>query len=85
MQSKRELANPMIPEPPAQATTITTTAELVTFIDAVAHRAWVAIDTEFLREKTYYPKLCLVQIADAEIHPVVLSSYDPVRLCLGLP
>ena len=71
MQSKRELANPMIPEPPAQATTITTTAELVTFIDAVAHRAWVAIDTEFLREKTYYPKLCLVQIADTEICGVI--------------
>ena len=71
MQSKRELANPMIPEPPAQATTITTTAELVRFIDAVAHRAWVAIDTEFLREKTYYPKLCLVQIADADISGVI--------------
>tara|TARA_B100001079_G_scaffold37833_2_gene29137 strand:+ start:707 stop:1885 length:1179 start_codon:yes stop_codon:yes gene_type:complete len=71
MQSKRESTNPMIPEPPAQATTITTTAELVTFIDAVAHRAWVAIDTEFLREKTYYPKLCLVQIADTEICGVI--------------
>ena len=24
---------------------------------------WVAIDTEFLRERTYYPKFCLLQIA----------------------
>ncbi|MDB5976056.1 MAG: rnd [Nevskia sp.] len=25
---------------------------------------WLALDTEFLREDTYYPKLCLVQIGD---------------------
>ena len=28
---------------------------------------WIAVDTEFLREKTYYPKLCLVQIATPEV------------------
>jgi ribonuclease D len=25
---------------------------------------WLALDTEFLREDTYYPKLCLIQIGD---------------------
>ncbi|HWY26253.1 MAG TPA: ribonuclease D [Nevskia sp.] len=25
---------------------------------------WLALDTEFLREDTYYPKLCLVQVGD---------------------
>ena len=27
---------------------------------------WLAIDTEFMREKTYYPELCLIQIASPD-------------------
>jgi ribonuclease D len=27
---------------------------------------WLALDTEFMREKTYYPQLCLIQINDGE-------------------
>lgn len=42
----------------------------------------LAIDTEFLREKTYYPKLCLLQLsADGEIavvDPFAISSLDPL-------
>lgn len=29
--------------------------------------AWLAVDTEFLRESTYFPKLCLLQIATPQI------------------
>ena len=42
---------------------IKTTEELGEFCDYASHFDFVAIDTEFLREKTYYSQLCLVQIA----------------------
>ena len=47
-------------------TLITDTAALAAFCDSLAGEAFVTIDTEFLRESTYYSKLCLIQIAGAE-------------------
>ncbi len=43
--------------------TITTTKELAAFCAEAAKCSYVTVDTEFLRERTYYSKLCLVQLA----------------------
>ena len=43
---------------------------------------WLALDTEFMREKTYFPQLCLVQIATSEtvacIDPLSLDDLSPL-------
>ncbi len=49
---------------------------------ALVGSKWLAIDTEFLREKTYYPKLCLLQVANesliACVDPLVLDDLTPL-------
>jgi ribonuclease D len=44
-------------------TPITTTADLAAFCDRLSNQPFVAVDTEFMRETTYWPKLCLIQAA----------------------
>jgi len=45
---------------------ITSTSELAAACGRFGHHPVITVDTEFLRETTYYPLLCVVQIASAE-------------------
>jgi len=59
---------------------IDTPEKLATLCLQIKKEPWLALDTEFLREKTYYPVFCLLQIATptwvACIDPLALSSLD---------
>ena len=59
---------------------ITTTDELDAFCTSVSNDNYITVDTEFLRETTYYPKLCLIQIAGAKADALI----DPLAPGLSL-
>lgn len=42
---------------------ITTTEQLAAFCRPLANAEFITVDTEFMRERTYWPKLCLAQVA----------------------
>ncbi len=45
---------------------ISDTAELAAACERLATHPFVTVDTEFLRETTYYPRLCLIQLASPD-------------------
>lgn len=51
-----------LPVPPLT----TTTAALAAACKRLADHEFVTVDTEFMRETTYYPKLCLIQMASSD-------------------
>lgn len=50
---------------------------------------WLALDTEFIRERTYRARLCLIQVASPQlvacIDPLALPDLEPLRALLGAP
>lgn len=59
---------------------ISTAHELEQSANALTDAPWFAIDTEFLRERTYRPELCLIQIATEDlvfcVDPLALENID---------
>ncbi len=59
---------------------INTPDQLTILCEQIRKESWLALDTEFLREKTYYPKFCLLQLATPEwvacVDPIALSNLD---------
>jgi len=59
---------------------ITTTDELAKLCQRLAQHDFVAVDTEFIREQTYWPRLCLIQMAGPEDEALV----DPLSPGISL-
>ncbi|NWH09035.1 MAG: ribonuclease D [Alphaproteobacteria bacterium] len=55
---------------------ITSTAALTAVISRFAGSAFVALDTEFMRDQTYWPKLCLIQAATPD-EAVIIDPLAP--------
>lgn len=55
-------------------TPITTTEALREFCAGLADEPFITVDTEFMRETTYWPKLCLIQAAS----PTSAAIIDPL-------
>src|SRR5687767_3926634 len=45
---------------------ITKSDELAALVERLAKQPFIAVDTEFMRENTYWPILCLIQVASPE-------------------
>jgi len=55
---------------------VDTPDELLALCERLKGSEWLALDTEFIREKTYYPRLCLIQVCNGE----VAACVDPLKL-----
>jgi len=59
---------------------ITTTDELAAFCKPLADTEFITVDTEFMRERTYWPKLCLAQVAGPEDAAAIDALADGIDL-----
>jgi ribonuclease D len=59
---------------------ITTTSDLAALCNRLAKHSVITVDTEFLRETTYYPLLCVVQMASADEAAVIDALADGIDL-----
>lgn len=61
---------------------VSTKEGLDAFCELAARERVVAVDTEFIREKTYFPRLCLVQVAAgdaiAAVDPILIDDLGPL-------
>lgn len=61
---------------------IDTEADLIAFCQRIADSTWMTVDTEFLRERTYYSQLCLIQVGTEDeiacIDPLAISDLTPI-------
>ena len=59
---------------------ITDSATLANLCTRLAQADFITVDTEFMRESTYWPELCLIQVADTQ----EAAAIDPLAPGLDL-
>ena len=63
---------------------LTTTEALAAFCSKAAQAPYVTVDTEFLRERTYFAQLCLVQLAMPGVDDAQAVLVDPLAEGISL-
>lgn len=65
---------------------VKTRDQLEDLCNHIKNSPWLALDTEFMREKSYYPKLCLLQLCNgklaATVDPLVIDDLEPLLVIL---
>ncbi|MDR1358809.1 MAG: ribonuclease D [Coriobacteriales bacterium] len=60
-----------------------TTRKLLSFVREASTASVLAVDTEFIRERSFFPQLCLLQLATPErsaiVDPLALTDLSPLR------
>src|SRR5699024_715332 len=83
----QENTSGMIPEPPQQVAIIVDDEQLAAFVERMCAAPWITVDTEFQRERTYYPQLSLLQIADAQeiglIDMLAIDDTTPLKMLVS--
>ena len=74
-------ARPRFPEP----ILITASDELAAVVERLRGERFVTIDTEFVRERTYWPELCVVQLAGENEVAIIDAEADGLDLQLLAP
>src|SRR5438045_9685870 len=59
---------------------ITKSDDLKALTDRLAKQPFIAVDTEFMRENTYWPDLCLIQVATTEEAAAIDPKADGLDL-----
>jgi ribonuclease D len=69
------------------STPLTDARELESLVESLSRSEAVGLDTEFMRERTYYAQLCLLQLADTErsacVDTLALSDLSALRALLA--
>lgn len=59
---------------------VTTTEDLSALCVRLADQPFIALDTEFMRENSYYPDLCLIQVASVEEAAIIDTKSSKLSL-----
>ena len=57
-------------------TLITDNGSLASACERLSKEVYLSVDTEFMREKTYYPRVCLIQIS-GETEAIAIDALSP--------
>jgi ribonuclease D len=59
---------------------VNTTPDLKALIIELTGAPYLALDTEFMRDQTYWPKLCLIQVASSGVEAIIDPLADDIEL-----